>query len=357
MGGRTVSTSAGCQFKAAQHLDLVATFKSHWQAVEGPDGPVSALAISRATNVIVAGSFSHVGQAVAANNIANWRVSGGWQALGGGASAPVSAVAVNETNVYVGGKFAVVGQGVNAAHVAAYDLIKNQWMPLGNLPMGSNASVNAIGVLGRWVYAARANPFVLFDPILDLWKGDHQKWLHPFKLDGPIAAMAAGPGGLFMGGAFTKVDGIAANGIAYWNGSSWRACGAGVQGTVHAIVASGSNVLVGGNFKSAGGQPSSNVARWNGTGWSSLGQGVDGVVNAIAVDGGMVYVGGSFTHAGGKAVPVQGVAVYDTVRDDWSPLGSGVDGPVNAIAVDSLSNVYIGGQFNQPSKNFAIWQW
>ena len=360
VGGQTVSTSAGCQFKAAKHLDLVANFKSHWQAVAGPDGPVSAIAISRATNIIVAGSFSSVGQSLPANNIANWRVSGGWQALGGGANAPVSALAVTETNVYVGGKFASVGNGMNASRVAAYDMIKNQWMTLGNLPIGQNASVNAIGVLGRWVYAARANPFVVFDPILDLWKGENLKWLHPFKLDGPIYAMGAGPGthgDLFMGGAFTKVDGIAASGIAYWNGTSWHACGAGVKGTVHAIVASGSNVFVGGDFKSAGGQPISYVARWNGTGWSSLGQGVDGVVNAIAVDGGKVYVGGAFTHAGGKSEPVQGVAVYDVGRDDWSPLGSGVDGQVKAIVVDSFSNVYIGGQFNQPSKNFAIWQW
>jgi len=80
-------------------------------------------------------------------------------------------------------------------------------------------------------------------------------------------------------------------------------------------------------------------------------------MGAGAGDGGDLYMGGAFTHAGGKSEPVQGVAVYDVGRDDWSPLGSGVDGQVKAIVVDSFSNVYIGGQFNQPSKNFAIWQW
>src|SRR6266851_897717 len=49
--------------------------------------------------------------------------------------------------------------------------------------------------------------------------------------NGPVyATVVDSVGNLYIGGAFTSVAGVAANGIAKWNGSSWSALGAGMGG-------------------------------------------------------------------------------------------------------------------------------
>jgi hypothetical protein len=65
------------------------------------------------------------------------------------------------------------------------------------------------------------------------------------------------------------------NGIARWDGASWRALGEGVNGRVEAVAVSESGIVyVGGSFSRLGGSPTifaSNIAAWNGTNWSVLG--------------------------------------------------------------------------------------
>ena len=47
----------------------------------------------------------------------------------------------------------------------------------------------------------------------------------------------------------TQIDGVSANNIAVWNGTSWSALGAGVDGTVLALEIDASNNLYAGrNF-------------------------------------------------------------------------------------------------------------
>src|SRR5438876_9781255 len=50
------------------------------------------------------------------------------------------------------------------------------------------------------------------------------------------AAVVDGSGNLYIGGSFTMVGEVFATNIARWNGSSWSALGAGMNGYVEALV-------------------------------------------------------------------------------------------------------------------------
>jgi hypothetical protein len=91
----------------------------------------------------------------------------------------------------------------------------------------------------------------------------------------------AGPA-LYAGGSFDSAGGVAAHGIARWNGSSWSALGSGMATTtgtpsVTALASfddgSGRQLFAGGYFLSAGGVPSNGLAKWDGTIWTDLGLG------------------------------------------------------------------------------------
>src|SRR5262245_17567130 len=51
---------------------------------------------------------------------------------------------------------------------------------------------------------------------------------------------------LYIGGSFTSVSGVAANGIAKWNGSAWSALGSGVSQQVNAFTIHNGELIVGG---------------------------------------------------------------------------------------------------------------
>ena len=180
--------------------------------------------------------------------------------------------------------------------------------------------------------------------------------------DGEVdAAVMDGSGNLYIGGGFTVVGDVIANGIAKWNGSGWSALGSGIDGGVSALAVSGSDVYAGGWFTNAGGSPANYIAKWNGSSWSALGSGMDSAppgyfpyVSALVVSGSDVYAGGLFTNAGGS--PANSIAKWN--GSSWLPLGSGMNGGVFALVV-SGSDVYAGGTFTtaggSAASNIAKW--
>lgn len=184
--------------------------------------------------LIVAGEFKFAGSpAQPANRIAAWD-GATWTPLGAGLTNSVTALATVTTSagstLYVGGGFSSAG-GVSSYSIARWN--GSTWSQVG----GS-------GILGGLVLALRA-----FD-------------------DG------SGPA-LFVGGAFTQLNGSPISRIAKWNGSQWSSLGVGIGSGAYTSVECfgvfdpgsgfGPQLWAGGNFSEAGGALSSNLARWGRT--------------------------------------------------------------------------------------------
>jgi T5SS/PEP-CTERM-associated repeat protein len=234
--------------------------------------------------------------------------------------------------LFIGGVFKVAG-GVLASNIVRWD--GASWRSLGS---GTNLAVKA---------------------------------LVPFDADGPGGM----PPALIAGGDFTTVDGVPALRVAMWDGSSWSALGAGINGSVEALGVydpdgpgpAAPNLIAAGLFTQAGARAASNIARWDGEQWSPMGTGMSSAVLALTVfqpDGELsprLIAGGSFTTAGGLAA--SRVASWDGVS--WSSIGGGVGGTVLALesfkALNASPRLVVGGQFASVSggavtaRNVAAW--
>jgi hypothetical protein len=125
-------------------------------------------------------------------------------------------------------------------------------------------------------------------------------------MNSSVYELAVAPdGSLYAGGAFTTAGGVAANGIARWDGVQWHSLGSGIGGDYPSVSALAfgpdSSLYAGGNFTTAGGVAANHIARWDATtsSWHPLGSGMNYLVSALAFgSGGSLYAGGGFTTAG-----------------------------------------------------------
>jgi len=191
------------------------------------------------------------------------------------------------------------------------------------------------------------------------------QWSDAFTAGGPNGLVRAvtvfddgsGPA-LFVGGMFTQVADVNTNGIAKWDGSSWSAVGSGLGGSTDLFVAAltvhddgtGPALYAGGLFETMDGVAANRVARWDGTTWTPLGSGIGGgswkhLLAMASFDDGTgpaLYVGGSFTQAGG--VSISNFARWQ--NDAWSTVAEGPNIYVRALEVFDDGNgpaLYVGG--------------
>lgn len=179
-------------------------------------------------------------------------------------------------------------------------------------------------------------------------------WENPFGIpgtNGEITAIARLGEIIIVGGKFSHIGAIPANGIALWNGSRWQPLGEGnkngVDGNVYSIAVKGDEIYVGGSFTSAGGFPAKNIAVWNRSThqWNAMKGGVSGAafpyVAALTVEKNNIYVGGLFTQAGGALV--SNIAIWD--GEQWKRVGTGTNDAVLAMAMYN-DTLYAGGKFS-----------
>jgi hypothetical protein len=306
----------------------------------GVEGKVTAVAVAANGDVYVGGDFTKAG-GMAAQHIARWD-GRSWHALGDGINGNVTALAVDGTDLYVGGDFEVAGS-VTTNGIARWD--GANWFTVGD----------GTGVVDDY-----------FDT--------------PER--GDVYAMLIRDGKLYIGGDFVAVDGITANSVAVWDGTTWQAVGSGIgeldwegkfvpEGEVYALATDGTTLYAGGEFLIAGDVTANSLAQWDGNSWSALGGGVTmtdgnghpqfGSVRALAVNGGTLYAGGWFDKAGGNAA--NHIAQWQ--NNSWHPLGVGVraeqfagEPQVRALAVVD-NTLYVGGRFvgagNQNIDLLAQW--
>ncbi len=164
---------------------------------------------------------------------------------------------------------------------------------------------------------------------------------------------------LFVAGQFSSIDGLNANSIAVWDGSSWSALGGGVEGEIFALkyhkFGSKEKLYVAGDFHLPGQPSKQNVAEYDLlTGaWKGLQTGdMQGVVYTLHNWYGYLFIGGDFQKVDGKTA--QNLAVYRDFYEEWnateSDKGFQTDGPVHAI--ERVGDyLLIGGAFQQ------VYQW
>jgi len=261
---------------------------SSWSRLgSGIRGAVRALAVydDGGGPALCAGGVFTTAGGVPANHVAKWNGSS-WSALGSGMDDGVWSLTVDAAGtvdpaggpaLYAGGDFTVAG-GVQANRIARWN--GSSWSALGQGV--SDAS-----------YAASVHALALFD-------------------DG-------GGSALYAGGFFGLAGGVPANHIARWDGSSWSALGSGLalitypNTRLHSLAVhddgSGPALYAGGYFTTAGGVAANGIARWDGSRWTPLGSGVStGVsvptgVKALAVfdgperGGRALFAGGDFSRA------------------------------------------------------------
>ncbi len=335
---------------------------SAWSALgSGVSGGVTqpgirALAFLPSNDLIVAGQFSTAGgnQAV---NIARWDGST-WSAMGAGLgdfqSAIVrSALLTNTGELMAFGGFAQSG-ATACGGIARWDITKQNWAPVGSgltSPIRTLFRTSADSIVaGGTFYGAgdvSTNGIAAFD-------GKSWKALGLGITNGIGASVDAiaemGNGDIVAGGGFISAGGKQANHIARWDGSEWNALGQGLNGTVYSLTTRpNGNLLAGGEFMQAGTLPAARTAEWNGVDWSSHGSGLSGTVYSLAVSpNGDFVAGGYFTTAGG--IKCNSIARWFYGASSWGPLGDGVSSNGSAPTVYSLrwlqdGSMLAGGDF------------
>jgi hypothetical protein len=221
--------------------------------------------------------------------------------------------------------------------------------------------VNDLAFVGNTLYAAGSFTNVNGVTANGLAKWDGTSW-SSVGFSGLAYALAVDGNNLYVGGIYINVGNVTTTNIGYWDGNAWHALGNGLgtAGTftpaVRAIAIKNGAVYAGGGFINSGSQFITNLAVWNGFTWSSVGGGVNGNVFALAFNGSDLYVVGAFSQAG--AIAATNVAKWDGAT--WSALGSGLRGSVvDSIAVLNGSVCAVGSFTNSGSlgmTNFAIWK-
>lgn len=226
---------------------------------------------------------------------------------------------------------------------------------------GVEGDVYAVASIGTNLYIGGAFSKVGGVAAANVARWDGVRWW-PMDggMNGAVWALAVVSNTLWAGGDFTIAGGKMVNYIAYWSGTNWMALPSGPSRSVYALVASGTNLYAGGEFMQAGGKSVRRVARWDGTTWRGLVSGnvtgVSDAVYALGIYNNVLYVGGYFSSAGG--VTAYGVAGYNGTN--WFQIGSGLEdwALVDGMAVTS-NGVVVGGLFemagNSTVNNIAQW--
>jgi hypothetical protein len=304
-----------------------------WQPLAaGTTNNVAAL-LRRPDGTVVAGGAFHAIAGTDAISVATWD-GGAWRPFGIGTMRALALAHLTDGSLVAGGpggvrrwngsSWSVLGGPLGT--VAALAALPNG----GVLAGGSMLSTPGFASLLRWDGAA-------WQAVVGLG-GTVTPWLYQV-----FALCERADHRIVAGGDFATAGGVAAGGIAIWDGIVWSTLAGGTNGRVRAIVEMpNGDLVVGGSFTVAGGVPAVNIARWNGSAWSSLGTGLDDVVTSVvALPNGDVVATGHFLHAG--AVPLQRIARWDGAA--WSPFGTGLDAAGMALALDVNDRLLVGGAF------------
>jgi hypothetical protein len=180
-------------------------------------------------------------------------------------------------------------------------------------------------------------------PTQGLLKWNGTTWVSVAKFTGAVNTIGTFGGRLYVGGGFKTVNGMPANAIASFDGSSWSALGDGIagsptdSGTVQAMTYVNGDLYVGGHFTTAGASVVANIARWDGSTWSGLGSGVENLTD-LETDGTDLYAAGYNLYTIGTNI----VRFARWDGSQWNALGDAANVPLGAMAFYN-GDLYTGG--------------
>jgi hypothetical protein len=191
------------------------------------------------------------------------------------------------------------------------------------------------------------------------WNGS--AWLSTGCFDGRVEDLTVGiDNTVYATGSFLNANGGTASRVAQWNGASWlemSACGIRLSLGGGTILGNGiesgldGRIYAGYSGDRAGGIAASGIAQWNGTGWETMSaleeDGTTSVaVNLVFRDSiGDIYAVGGFTKAGGIRLPDGGgQAIWNGTA--WKTLDFARDPSdvIRAIEIADNGDLYVGGQ-------------
>ncbi len=307
--------------------------------------------------LIVGGTFLSVGHGVPAKNIASWDGST-WSDLDGGLTGNgikdgVHALIVYDNKLIVGGEFQSAGSSyLNVFRIAAWDGVS--WSTVGGAMM--SGPVYALHIWENNLIAG--GEFANYGggvgtSNIALWDGSTWSSIGStgaggvYGSTGEIYSLTTYDGKLIAGGSFSNAGLIAANNIAQWDGSYWRAMGLGMKyGSIYSMVIYNGELIAGGMFTVVGEERAYNIASWNGTSWSAFNPGANQPIFSILVFNNKLIVGGRYDQIGG--FDIYRIAAYNGIT--WENLGSGMNlqvdwyASVNAI-IPYDNSLFVGGTF------------
>ncbi|TAK53311.1 MAG: hypothetical protein EPO24_14540 [Bacteroidetes bacterium] len=219
------------------------------------------------------GRFAKLGNAF--NNIGVFTGSS-WSGLGTGMNGPIYAVSYFHNNFIAAGKFDL------ASNAPVYNIAKrtDKWESVGN---GLPATIYSLAVYGDELYAGGSfQDTALNMSYLTKWNSSVERWL-PVAGAGitsydsiRIFSMLVFNDELYVAGRFNSMNGVNANNIAKWDGTSWQAVGSGFDGVVRFLFNFNNTLYASGKFSTSGSVGVNNIARWDGSNWVALGSGITG---------------------------------------------------------------------------------
>ncbi|QNR25202.1 T9SS type A sorting domain-containing protein [Croceimicrobium hydrocarbonivorans] len=260
--------------------------------------------------------------------------------------------------LYFGGSFIELNDSVVANNFASWDGQKLDQE--GNGLSSSYRQVNEIIEYQGGIIVA--GQFSSAGPLKDLtglalWDG--QKWedlglrLHP-NYQKEIRALKLIGNQLWVGGNIYGFGNTISKGIGVFdlNTKSWTTFGAGISGSsaalINAIEVFQGEVYIGGSFSSIDGVAADHLAKWNGSSWSAVASfptAYSDAIDAFYNQGdSLLYIGGQINSLNNDP-DLSDLVIYDgsAFRSIWSGL---VNGRVRALAGDTATGtVYFGGDF------------
>jgi hypothetical protein len=330
--------------------------KSKWGAlstngIAGTNGIVRAISRHNLENVYIGGDFTTAG-GVTVNRIAMWNGTS-WSSLTTGTSGTVNAIyAYDATHVYVGGNFATAG-GVTVNRIAMWN--GTSWS---SLTTGTNGTVNAIYAYDAthvYVGGNFSTAGGVTSNYIAMWNGTSWSSLTSGGINGTNHIVntihAIDLSNVYVGGRFTRAGNVdVSNCIAVWNGTIWSSTTSAFNQAapfVYSIyVLDLSHVYVGGDVTAT----YNHIAMYNGSSWSAMGAGVNGGLYSIyALDPSHVYISS-----------LSAVSMWDeTIITELKSGGSGINAYSLAICAINQNRVFAGGNFTIsgtiPSNYVAMW--